>query len=388
MKKSFILFISTILALALLAGCAAPTPVAPPPTDVVEQPMENVAPTEAPAVAPTEEPALTPIIVVDALDRVVEFETLPTRIVIAGKAGFMLGNAAFLFPEAADRIISYVPGSQTSNDFIATLFPQASGMTQLETTSSPEQIAPLQPDVVLLKSYLKESLGDPLEQLGIKVVYLNLETPEAISKDIRTLGDLFGNSAKADDLIQRYEIATTKVTDVTNALTDDEKPSVLMLQYSDKGGEIAFKVPPLDWLQTSLVSLAGGTPVWKDVPTDGWTVITFEQIAAWNPQIILLIDYKGNAVDIVTNLKADEKWALLDAVKNNKIFAFPLDFQSWDQPDTRWTLGLTWVATKVHPDLFTNVNMTDEINSFYKNFYGFNQGTIDSKIMPLVKGDL
>jgi iron complex transport system substrate-binding protein len=261
-------------------------------------------------------------------------------------------------------------------------------MTQLETTSSSEQIAPLQPDVVLLKSYLKESLGDPLEQLGIKVIYLNLETPEAISKDIRTLGDLFGNSAKADDLIQQYEIATSKVTDVTGALTDDEKPSVLMLQYSDKGGEIAFKVPPLDWLQTSLVTLAGGTPVWNDVPTDGWTVITFEQIAAWNPQIILLVDYKGNAVDIVTNLKTDEKWALLDAVKNNKIFAFPLDFQSWDQPDTRWTLGLTWVATKVHPDLFTNVNMTDEINSFYKNFYGFDQGTIDSKIMPLVKGDL
>jgi len=63
------------------------------------------------------------------------------------------------------------------------------------------------------------------------------------------------------------------------------------------------KVPPLDWLQTNMVEMAGGIPVWKDVPTDGWTTITLEQIAVWNPKVILLVDYKGNAVDIVSQLK-------------------------------------------------------------------------------------
>ena len=161
-----------------------------------------------------------------------------------------------------------------------------------------------------------------------------------------------------------------------------------MLQYSDKGGEIAFKVPPLDWLQSNMVEMAGGALVWKDVPTDGWTTITLEQIAAWNPQVILLVDYKGNGMDIVAQLKADEKWSLLEAVKNDKLFAFPLDFQSWDQPDTRWTLGMTWVATKLHPDLFGTINMQDEIKNFYMNYYGLNEGILSGTIMPLVKGDL
>jgi iron complex transport system substrate-binding protein len=85
-----------------------------------------------------------------------------------------------------------------------------------------------------------------------------------------------------------------------------------MLQYSEKGGEIAFKVPPAEWIQTGIVEMAGGKPVWTDTLTDGWTIVTLEQIAAWNPDVILVADYKGKALEAVTSLKQDDKWALLD----------------------------------------------------------------------------
>jgi len=83
-----------------------------------------------------------------------------------------------------------------------------------------------------------------------------------------------------------------------------------------------------------------------------------------------------------------KKWVLLDAVKNDKLYAFPLDFQSWDQPDTRWTLGLTWMAGKIQPDLFPSINMQDEVRTFYTNFYDLSDSVITETIMPLVKGDL
>jgi iron complex transport system substrate-binding protein len=354
-KKLLSFFVSLIVVGGMLAGCAQPAPTAAPTAAPVA--------TEAPTVEPTAIP--TPIVVTDALGRTIEFAELPQRVAIAGKAGFMVSDATFLFPEASEKVVAYVKGGQTPYDFISMVFPLATGVTALETSAAVEQIAPLNPDVVLMKSYLKKSLGDSVEQLGIKVVYLDLESVVSIINE-----------------------SEKKVTDVTSTLTEEQKPTVLMLQYSDKGGEIAFKVPPMDWLQTNLVNLAGGTPVWKDVPTDGWTTITLEQIAAWNPQVVLLIDYKGNAVDVVKNLKTDSKWALLDAVKNNKIFAFPLDFQSWDQPDTRWPLGLTWVAMKLHPDLFVSVDFNQEIVNFYKNFYGLDDSIINGTILPLVKGDL
>ncbi len=378
-KKLLVSFVSLLLIAGVLAGCAEATPTA--------APTQAPVATQAPTTEPTAVPTAAPVVITDALGRMVEFATLPQRVVIAGKAGFMLSNAAFLFPEASQRVVAYVKGGQTPNDFISTIFPLATDVTAVETSASAEQIAPLNPDVVLMKSYLQKSLGDPIEQLGIKVVYIDLESADAIVKDIRNLGLLFGNSAKADEVVSLIEGSVKKITDVTSTLTDAQKPTVVMLQYSDKGGEISFKVPPMDWLQTSLVTLAGGTPVWKDVPTDGWTMITLEQIAAWNPEVIFLIDYKGNAVDIVKNLKSDAKWSLLDAVKNEKIFAFPLDFQSWDQPDTRWPLGLTWVAMKLHPDLFGTIDFNQEIVRFYKNFYGLEDSVINGKILPLVKGD-
>lgn len=385
MRNKLLQSLLLLLVIGLLAGCAQPAAV-PTERPVVETQAPLV--TEAPAPEPTEAPASAAFTVTDALGRVVEFDTLPTRITVAGKAGFMISNAVYLFSEAPERVVAYVAGSQTPNDFISTVYPEALSLLKLETTSGPEQIAPIKPDVVLLKSYLKDSLGDPLEQLGIKVVYLSLETIDEINRDIRILGSLFGNPQRAEELVQMYALTSAKVTDITAGISEEEKPTVLMLQYSDKGGEIAFKVPPVDWLQSSIVTMAGGKPAWSDVTTDGWTTITFEQIATWNPQVIFMIDYKGNAVDVVKNLKADEGWMLLDAVKNDQLFAVPVDFQSWDQPDTRWILGLTWVAAKLHPDLFSGVDMTSEIKSFYASFYGLDDEIINTKIMPLVMGDL
>lgn len=220
------------------------------------------------------------------------------------------------------------------------------------------------------------------------MVYLDLETPEQINKDIQTLGKVFGNQPRADELVALYDQSRVKVTDITSEIPEDEKPDVLVLQYSDKGGEIAFSVPPIKFLQYKLVEMAGGNPVWNDIPTDGWTVVTIEQIAVWNPDAIFIIQYQGKAIDAVEALKSNANWMLLNAVKNDQLFAFPLDFQSWDQPDTRWTLGLAWMAARLHPDLYPDYDLVAETRAFYTNFYNLSDEVITNQVLPLLKGDL
>lgn len=384
MKRIWSTTLFVVLAAAMLASCAAPNPTLAP------------VPTEAPAVEtpdiiettpPTEEPMTEKIVVTDALDRTVEFDEYPNRIVIVGKAAFMPLDAAFLFPEAQERISGYELRAQTGVDFIATVFPESSVMTVIETDSGPEQIAPLNPDLVIMKSYLKEKLGDQVELLGIKVVYLDLETPEKINKDIQTLGQVFGNKERADEMVALYDQAKNQVTDTTATIPDGEKPSALLLQYSDKGGEIAFSVPPANYLQSQLIEMAGGVSAWKEIPTDGWTIVTIEQIAAWNPDMIFIIHYQGKAVEVVESLKTDTNWMLFDAVKNEHLYAFPLDFQSWDQPDTRWTLGLQWIAAQLHPELYADYDLVEETKAFYRDFYGLSDEIIAEKVLPLLKGD-
>ncbi len=142
----------------------------------------------------------------------------------------------------------------------------------------------------------------------------------------------------------------------------------MILYYNEKDGAIAFNVPPLSWMQTLIVQTAGGNPVWADAnPVDSWTKVSLEQVAAWNPDIIFIVAYFNPVDDVVASLKADPQWQALDAVKNDKIFGFATDVYSWDQPDTRWILGLTWVAGKLHPDLFPDLDMAKERRRSIKN---------------------
>jgi len=373
-------FIILVLLIGLLAGCAAPaTPPAAP----------TAVPTTIAAAAPTAEPTASPIVVTDALGRTVEFSKLPQRIVIVGKGTTLLANSAFMFPEAQDRVIAYELRLQMKDrNFIKTIFTKTETVTLLDKDAGPEQIAPLNPDLVITKTYNKEKLGASIEALGVKVVYLDLESTEKFYQDIRTLGQIFGNDAQAEEIVAMYQSNETRIADALKGLTETDKPSVLLLQYSNKGGEVAFSVPPMEWLQTVLVQNAGGAPAWKDAISEGgWTVVSLEQIAAWNPDMVFIIDYSGKAVDVITQLKADANWKALNATINNKIYAVPADFLSWDQADPRWGLGELWLATKIHPDRFEGIKFTDEISNFYRSYYGLDDTTITDKVMPLVSGN-
>lgn len=370
-----------VLLIGMLAGCAAPvTPTAM----ITEVPMS--VETEAPTAIVTE----SPFVVTDALGRTVEFSEHPQRIVMIGKATSLLAHSAFMFPEAQDRVIAYELRLQMpERNFVKTVFTKTESVILLDKDAGPEQVAPLNPDLVIIKSYNKEKLGNAIEALGVNVIYLDLESTEQFYQDIRTLGQIFGNDARAEEIVALYKANETRIADGLNGLNDADKPSILLLSYSDKGGTVAFAVPPMEWLQTVLVQNAGGDPAWKDAISEGgWTVVSLEQIAAWNADMVFIVDYSGKAMDVVAQLKADANWQALDAVINNQIYAFPVDFLSWDQADPRWGLGELWLAAKIHPDRFEGLNFTEEISDFYKTYYGLEDTTIIEKVMPLVSGDL
>ncbi len=380
MKKIVVLLASLIVISCLLAGCAQPTPTA--------APTQAPVATEAPTAEPTAVPTPQPIIVTDALGRTVEFAELPQRIVLAGKATTMLTGAFYLFPEALERVVSYENRSQTSLNFIKTVFPTTESLTLLEKNASAEQIAPLNPDLVVMKTYMKKNLGDSLETIGIKVIYLDLETPEKFYADLMTIGMVLGNPDRSVELVNLYNEKDSAIKSAAAGILDADKPNVLVLEQSVDGDAVTFSVPPMDWLQTIMVQSAGGNPVWKETVTDGgWTMVTLEQIAAWNPDQIFIVNYSGKAKDIVESLKADANWQLLDAVKNEQLFAFPADFFSYDQPDPRWILGEQWLASRINPALFPSFNLVDEVKAFYQNFYGLDEAAIQEKILPLLSGD-
>ena len=354
------------LVIGALAACRAPT-----------QPTRVAAPSSS------------AIVVTDAMGRTVKFDTLPQRIVLAGKAFFMILDALYLFPEAGQRVVGLPDTTQTKTDFYPVIDPNRTGKTFFQGNDvGPEQIVPAQPDVVITKSVNAGKLGKALEQVNIPVVYVDLETPEQYTRDIAILGQLLGNPERAQKIDAYYKAQVDRVSSRGKNLQDADKPKVLLLQSAEKSGTVAFSIAPAEWMQTILVERAGGKAIWKEASDKGgWTIVNLEQIAAWNPDLVFIVNYSGNSKDVIAKLKADPKWQSLKAVKAGTLYGFPGDFYTWDQPDPRWGLGLTWLATKIHPALFSDVNINQEINQFYA-LYGLDQAAVQSQVTPLLQGDL
>jgi iron complex transport system substrate-binding protein len=348
-------------------------------------PQATATPALATAAPVTETPDIS-INITDALGRTVTLPALPRRIVITGKALFMIADAAYLFPEASGRIVGLGNAGQGTSNFISLIDPNFADKIILESDAGAEQIAALQPDLVLLKSYLAETVGAPIEAIGIPVVYVDFETPEQYARDLAILGKVFGDEARADELAAFYQ---DKMNSIQQTVGAAPRPSVLLLYYNDKDGNVAFNVPPLSWIQTRMVQMAGGDPVWADAnPGNGWTQVTLEQIAAWDADQVFIIAYSKNPSDVVADLQADPNWQALRAVQDGHLFAFPADLYSWDQPDPRWILGLTWLAGRLHPDLFADLDLVTEAQTFYACLYGLDTAFFEQNILPAFKGDL
>lgn len=378
MKYTRTVVFSLILALTI-TGCRAATVTEAPSQEPTDAPATAV-PTEPP---PTETLAPEPITVVDALGNESTFQQPPERIAIAGRATALIAHSVYMFPEAIERLVAVEDRVQRDLSFYRVVDPTFEDMLLLERNAGPEQIIPSNPDVVLMKSYLAESLGEPIEQLGIPVIYLDLETPDQFERDIAVIGRLLGNSARADEIIAYYKSRAQQIRSITDPIPEFEHPEVLLMQYSDRGGEIAFNVPSGEWLQTSMVELAGGEPVWLEAAQGGgWTIVGFEQIAAWDPEIVIVIYYFSDPNPIVESLKEDPNWQQLQATQNAELHAFPGDFLSWDQPDPRWILGLTWLTTTLHPEESASIDLEMEIMRFYQEIYGLEEATIQSEILP------
>lgn len=321
----------------------------------------------------------------DALGRDLVFSQPPQNIVVAGRATQLIIHTLYLFPEAKERVGHVEVRSQTSHLFMPLVDPLAKQKADLERDAGAEQIAPLNPDVVLMKSYLKSDLGEPIESLGIPVFYMNLETPEAFFSEVEMLGTLFANPQRSQQIVQFYQERTQMIESRVEKINADQRPGVLILQYSQKGGEVAFSVPPVDWLQTRMVEAAGGLPVWRDISASGgWTVVSLEQIAAWNPDILFIVDYSGGAPQVVADLAQNDSWKALPVMTAGKVFPFPCDFLSWDQPDPRWILGEAWLAMMIHPDVFADLDIRGETVEYYEQMYGLSGEVIEAEVMPLL----
>ncbi len=327
-----------------------------------------------------------PVTVTDTLGNEVRLEERPKRVILAGKATLLTANAFFLFEDTRSTLVAVGKTNQGLGDFLPYIDDHYNSAVQLSHQVGPEQILSHTPDLVLVKDFVYSGLGEQLTRMGVPVLALSLESPKDFSYDIRTMGTLLNQKERAEEIVDFYDKRLEEIQETRETIEEREKPRTLLLYYSVRGGETSFNTAPDKWIQTFQVEAAGGKPVWTDSHTGGgWMTVNFEQIAAWDPDHIFITSFHTAPEDYIDKILEDPQWKHLRAVKNGNVEAVPADFYSWAQPDTRWILGLQWMASRLHPSLFSDIDMRDETEEFYRRLYDIEEDTFEEVVFPRIE---
>lgn len=282
--------------------------------------------------------------------RVISPYSLATYMVYTTGAADLLEAAGFL--GARD------PQGAAAMERIDPRFPLLSAADMNQNNTNVEEIARLEPDVIL--SSARADWLDAVAELGIPIIRFEGESPDALKAGLRLAGQLFGPDAahRAQAWIEYYDSVLADVGAVT--AETEQRPRVLFT------GSEPTQVISGEMYQASMIEAAGGVSVSEGL-SGFWNDVNLEQLAVWNPDVIFVPPYGGASVAAITDTP---DWQILDAVQNGAVYLVPKLVAPWDTPTPDSVLGIIWMAERFFPDALS-LNCADETRYFYNTFYDY-----------------
>jgi iron complex transport system substrate-binding protein len=161
-------------------------------------------------------------------------------------------------------------------------------------------------------------------------------------QDLTNLGQIFGVRTKAQQLIDSMKAEVS----AAQAKTAGQAP--LRVFVYDSGQPAPFTADGLA-MPDALIQLGGGTNVFADLK-QSWTSVSWEQVAAADPQCVIINDYGTPSADQKQQfLETSPITKNLTAVKNHCFLTL-----SYDQltPGPRNAEAVTAIARWLHPAAF------------------------------------
>jgi iron complex transport system substrate-binding protein len=268
-------------------------------------------------------------------------------------------SSQLLFPlKSEDKLIATPRGKVVNLNNFVKVFPNAKNLPDASDFRDPnvETILSYKPDLVITtyQTPIKK-----LEEAGIPVVLLNLESPQLMLKSIQFLGNILGKYEQARQALIYFNEKLNYIKDKT--ISVNKKATVYI------AGANILTTFGGDFYQTYLADLAGALSISKDLK-GGKVNVSVEQILLWNPDYIVLASYCADSVDDVLN---NPKLKDLKAVKNKNVFRMPSYILSYDLPTPESILGIMWLSDKLYPQI-VNFDIEKEARDFYQKVYNFN----------------
>lgn len=239
--------------------------------------------------------------------------------------------------------------------------PELPELTQVGTLKelNVEAVAALEPDLVIMPQKLIDN-AQTLEDLGITVMIVNPETQEGLETMLTLIGEACGASEQAQALIDYNHTQLERAAEMT---ADLEKPSVCLL-----GNSSFLSVAPAAMYQNDLIEQAGGSNAAASIEEDYWADISYETLLALAPEVLVIPSAASYTAEDVMN---DPQLADLPAVQNGAVYTMPQGLDEWDSPTPSGILGVLWLTSVLHPEVYPFEEFTADAQEFYQTFYGF-----------------
>lgn len=311
--------------------------------------------------------------VVDHNGDTVTIPANPKRVVITSL--LPLPSVYSLFKGNVDDLVGMHPSSYAAakNSYLLNVYPKLADVSTsfvVNGVINIEQLINLKPDVVFYsaanvaeKEILKNS---GISSVGFSTKLSGYNCVETYANWITLLGEIYGDQEKATKIIDKGRAVEKMISDKASSIAENDKPKVLVLfNYADG----VIKTSGSDFFGEYWIETPGGKNVAENLSST--PVINMEQIYEWNPEIIFITNFSPyQPEDLYDNSIDGHDWSTVEAVKNRKVYKFPLGMYRWFPPSSDTPLSLMWLATKIQPEVFSDIDMDKEILLYYKEFYG------------------
>jgi iron complex transport system substrate-binding protein len=301
--------------------------------------------------------------VIDAAGRRVTIPFNVTRVADPWHAN----NAMVLMLGGADKLVA-TSDQAKKQPWFRRLYPRIEQVPAAFNTAGDvnmETLIGARPDVILMA--YDGSLPkwfDAVDAYHIPVVLMPNTSLEALRITALLTGEVLGPNEfkRAREYVSYFEDNIRRVLLVTGKLPVADRPKVLHTASASVLAIDGIRTVIDDWIK-----IAGGTNV-ATVVGNG-RAITMEQVAAWNPDIIIV----GTAPNQQNRqvILDDPRWREIRAVKDGKVLVNPTGAYLWDRHSAEAALQVLWAAKRLHPDKFAGLDMSQETKLFYARFFHY-----------------
>ena len=345
-KKLFLRLAALALALTLALGCAG----------CAAAPASGGSPAAAPASGPASQPASEGLALTDQAGRTVELAA-PAKTVVSG---YYISTYAVLALGKGDAVVGLEKKADTRSlyQMAAPELIEKPGVGTMKEMDV-EAVAALEPDLVILPAALTD-YADTLAELGIPALVVAPESHEALVEMIELLGKALGAEDAAAALTGYYDEQLERMASLTEGA---EKPAVYMASNSSY-----LSCAPAGMYQNYLIETAGGVNAAASLKGDYWTEVSYEDILAMAPEVIVV---PSGAEYTAADVLADSQLAGVPAVENGAVYQMPAGLEEWDSPIPSGILGCLWLTSVLHPEEYPFEEFVADAADFYQTFYGF-----------------